>query len=687
MSSENENIEAVHKLSFGTRLMLMCSMINIILCLMLSGLITYKVSPESYFSIGHAARLSVINSIITGANESLGLTLLLIVLSQTIILAIYLLTRNQRRFQDERNFTISDSGAYGTARWMSKEEERNVLWVGNISNSLETIIGEDIETGETLTRKKNSFLNMNTFICASPGRGKTYSQIKPNILQSIRREESFVATDPKGELYSDLSQIAKKHGYIVRVLNLVNPAYSDACSFLSVVKGDTLLAQTISNIIMENTNSEKKSSEYWTNGEQALLTSCILYLSTNSYETCTLGRLYEFVAGNTITVLDSIFQGLPNGHPAKMAYLPIAGEKEDSKKGFKSGLGGRLQVFQDKTIASMTGYDDISFTEPGQKKCAYFIIMSDQESTLDFLAALFFSLFFILIVRYADVSSKQRTLIPITLYMDEFPNIAAIKDFSKKINTIRSRGIGVMIIAQDLGQMQDRYPGALWNSILGSCDTNILLGTNDPTLTGKFYSDKSGPATIELQQISKTKNTFSLNTMVPQYNESTRYAPRNLITPDECCRLKFREEQYVFLAGQQVLKCKPFDLNKHPLWSERVISNPVHHIPDWWEREGRVDGNTTNDWSIYNPSGRYMDKGNKVAIKDDVDNREKIIKTAKKPVKTGKAAEVVKESTVQSPKKVKTSNIAMNIPVDESIINTGVSGTVKKSNTLSSGDF
>ena len=690
MTLEEDNGKAIHKLSLGVRLLIAYSLVNMIICLIISGLITYKVAPEAY--IGKTDRLSVVGSVLTGATNSLGLSILLFVLTQLVIVVIYVALRNKRTIHDERNFTISDSGAQGTARWMSKKEEHDILWVGNIANTYETIIGEDIDTGEVLTRKANTFLNKNTFICASPARGKSYSQIIPNILQSVLREESFCVTDPKGEIYSKTSKIAEKYGYMVRVLNLVNPVYSDACNFLSVVHGDTLLAQTISNIIIENTNSGKPASEYWINGEQALLTASILYLSTNTAETCTLSRLYEFVAGNTSTVLDSTFNGLPNGHPAKLAYFPIAGEKDDSKKSFKSGLGGRLQVFQDKTIASMTNYNDISFTAPGQQKCAYYIIMSDQESTLDFLAALFFSLFFILIVRYADGTSMQRCDVPVTLYLDEFPNIAAIQDFSKKINTVRSRGIGITMVAQDLGQMKDRYPGSLWNSILGSCDTNILLGTNDPTLTGKFYSEKSGPATIELQQISKTKKTFSTNVIIPQYNESVKYAARNLIMPDECCRLKFREEQYVFLAGQQVLKCRPFNLEKHPLWKEREISNPINHIPEWWQREGRVSGESFYNWSINTPipKGTSRSVQNVVPDSEENNNRKVIINKVKQQSVRKKSTDKIDNRAAASIKDQADKNqgtlssMGMNIPVDETLINTG---RIRRSDTLSDSDF
>ena len=161
---------------------------------------------------------------------------------------------------------------------------------------------------------------------------------------------------------------------------------------------------------------------------------------------------------------------LPKGHPAKAPYNIFKQAGDKVRGGVIVGLGARLQVFQNELICQITNRNDIDLVLPGKEKCAYFCITSDQDSTFDFLASLFFSFLFIKLVRFADAEGVDGQLpIPVNFILDEFPNIGAIPDFKKKISTVRSRNIAVSVIFQNLAQLRNRYPNDEWQEILGNC--------------------------------------------------------------------------------------------------------------------------------------------------------------------------------------------------------------------------
>ena len=151
------------------------------------------------------------------------------------------------------------------------------------------------------------------------------------------------------------------------------------------------------------------------------------------------------------------------------------------RSGVIIGLGTRLQVFQNKLIRQITSYNEISLTQPGYEKCAYFCITSDQDSTFDFLSSLFMSFVFIKLVRYADKYGDGGKLpVPVHILADELANGGCtIADLTKKISTIRSRQLSISCIFQNLPQMQNRYPLNQWQEIIGNCDTQLFLGCTE----------------------------------------------------------------------------------------------------------------------------------------------------------------------------------------------------------------
>ena len=174
------------------------------------------------------------------------------------------------------------------------------------------------------------------------------------------------------------------------------------------------------------------------------------------------------------------------------------------------GLGSKLQVMQAQQVRDITSYNEIDLELPGKQKCAYFCIVSDQDSTFEFLSSLFFSFLFIKLIRYADSYCEGGCLpTKVKFILDEFPNCSGnIPDFEKKCSTIRSRGCSVAVFFQNIGQMRNRYPDDRWQEIIGACDTTIFLGCTD-TLTAEWISDRIGVASVEVEGTMRELNEMT----------------------------------------------------------------------------------------------------------------------------------------------------------------------------------
>ena len=235
-----------------------------------------------------------------------------------------------------------------------------------------------------------------------------------------------------------------------------------------------------------------------------------------------------------------------------------------------------------------------------KRKCAYYIILSDQETSMAFLSSLFFSFMFIKLTRFADNSPGGHCPVPVNLVLDEFNNIGRIggapdgSDFARSLSVIRSRDIRVMIAVQSLGQLQNRYPNNLWAEIIGNCDIQLMLGCTDD-VTANYFSARSGDLSIQVDSTMTTKQTVALAQVIPQYRETQGHGRRKLLTPDEVLRLP-HNEMLVIIRGQNILKLTKFDYTRHPMSKEMipvtimdyqpvVVYNPVFTQPPGSQNE------------------------------------------------------------------------------------------------------
>ena len=502
------------------------------------------------------------------------------------LLAILLLMVMRMGYSDtgeydtDRNFIYSAKGTYGTSGWMSRKEMAGVLdLVPDLRKHKGVVLG--MLDNKAVCIPENPHINGNLAVYGSSGSMKTRSFCMNRILQAAVRGESLIISDPKSELYEKSSEYLRDQGYCVKVFNLVNPENSDSWNCLSEVEGQELMAQLFVDVIIKNTINNGKGDHFWDSCEMNLLKALVLYVDQSYAEqNRNIGEVYRLLTLSGESDLDSLFENLPPTHPAKAPYSLYKQASDTVRSGVIIGLGSRLQVFQSELIKKITTRDEIDLELPGQERCAYFLVTSDQDSTFDFLASLFLSFCFIKLVRYADKNCEGGKLpVPVHVLGEELTACGTIPDLSRRLSVIRSRNISMSCVFQNLAGLQNRYPLNLWQEILGNCDAQLFLGCTDE-LTAEFISARTGLASVSVSSKSKQLGTWRISNYTPEFRETSGVGKRPVLTPDEVLRLPIKQA-LVIIRGQKVLKVDKMDYSKHPEASKLRSCKASAHIPEW----------------------------------------------------------------------------------------------------------
>ena len=480
-------------------------------------------------------------------------------------------------YDEDRNFTYSARGTYGTSGWMGRREMEGVLdLVGDLRRHRGIVLG-------MLDRKyvcvpEETRLNSNLAVYGASGSMKTRSFCMNRILQGVSRGESLIICDPKSELYEKSSEYLRDRGYVVKVFNLVNPENSDSWNCLAEVEGQELMAQLFVDVIIRNTKGDSKGDHFWDSAEMNLLKALVLYVDKGyPEESRNMGQVYQLLTLNSETALNSLFDVLPATHPAKAPYSLFKQASDTVRSGVVIGLGSRLQVFQSELIRKITARDEIDLELPGQEPCAYFLVTSDQDSTFDFLASLFLSFVFIKLVRYADKNCEGGKLsVPVHVLGEELTACGTIPDLSRRLSVIRSRNISMSCVFQNLAGLQNRYPQNLWQEILGNADVQLFLGCTDP-LTAEFVSSRTGLASV------------AVSNYTPEFRETSGVGKRPVLTPDEVLRLPI-DKALVIIRGKKTLKVDKMDYSKHPDYPLLRSCKASAHVPEWRRMEMEAEG-------------------------------------------------------------------------------------------------
>ena len=506
------------------------------------------------------------------------------------LLAILLLMVMRMGYSDtgeydtDRNFIYSAKGTYGTSGWMSRKEMAGVLdLVPDLRKHKGVVLG--MLDNKAVCIPENPHINGNLAVYGSSGSMKTRSFCVNRILQAAIRGESLIISDPKSELYEKSSEYLRDQGYCVKVFNLVNPENSDSWNCLSEVEGQELMAQLFVDVIIKNTINNGKGDHFWDSCEMNLLKALVLYVDQSYAEqNRNIGEVYRLLTLSGESDLDSLFENLPPTHPAKAPYSLYKQASDTVRSGVIIGLGSRLQVFQSELIKKITTRDEIDLELPGQERCAYFLVTSDQDSTFDFLASLFLSFCFIKLVRYADKNCEGGKLpVPVHVLGEELTACGTIPDLSRRLSVIRSRNISMSCVFQNLAGLQNRYPLNLWQEILGNCDAQLFLGCTDE-LTAEFISARTGLASVSVSSKSKQLGTWRISNYTPEYRETSGVGKRPVLTPDEVLRLPIKQA-LVIIRGQKVLKVDKMDYSKHPEAPKLRSCKASAHIPEWQRLE------------------------------------------------------------------------------------------------------
>jgi len=521
--------------------------------------------------------------------------------------------------EDERGFWRMDKGIYGTAEEMDKyrmKDKFHCVPENRVHESEGDVMG--IKDNFCVSRPKNSYHNRNVAVYGSAGSMKSRAVARNKIIGCKRRGESMILTDPKGELFRDTAVWLRKAGYTVRTLNLVSLDKSNGWNFMEDAlgecqgDGDELeIVEQMAHVIIQNTGgtaSGHTKDDFWDKGERGLLKAIMLY----QYYTWKQGTVplafswaYMFLLDNNVDKMKEEFNKLNRLMPmnAATSYFNIflqAGERVCPNIHF--GLLSRLSIFTNKNIQNITSGNEIDLELPAKEKCAYFVISPDQHSTYDFLVCLFFTLFFIRVIKYADTKTTTGACpVAVSLILDEFPNIGEIPDFAKKMATVRSRNVNITILFQSIPQLTERYPDPLHFGILGNCDYSIFLGTTDP-VTAEFISVRAGEATIMVETQMENHNKLDPTHFTFDKRESAGAGRRMIRTVDEVLMMA-KDDAFaamIIMRDQPVLMCQKFDYTRDPeskQWETFAMSDYDPHDPFWHDAEEHKSGEPTQLWA------------------------------------------------------------------------------------------
>lgn len=504
-----------------------------------------------------------------------------------------------------RNIEIlPDDGTYGTSSWLTRRELTPELFeTGSPKNMNVPLIGRLGDGNDDFIGIKSiRGMNGNFLVYGAPGSGKSSGLVIPYVLQAVKRRESCILVDPKANLYEILAPYLKSQGYTVKCFNLLDMENSDGWNVLNDTYENTNLVQTVAEVIIRNTSNASEKQDFWEKSEKNLLMALMLYVQsltepgTNRLlpvEQRSLGAIYKIMTSTSFTTLDSMFKALPMGHPALSPYGIFKQAARQLWGNIAIGLGSRLNVFQNSLVDTITRYNEIDLELPGKQPCAYFCIISDQESSMEFLSSLFFSVLFMRLSDYArKCGNNGRLPVTVNCVLDEFANVGKLMDFKKFISVSRSRGINCQLILQSAAQFADRYPGKEWEEISGDCDIQICLGCND-MMTAELISKKCGTMSVRVNNASMPMQPLFSPVISSNrtYTEQKHAVQRALILPDEIMRMP-RDECIALIRGVRPMKLNKIMPEQMPEYSKLTPCKIGEYIPKWRQDKDIKQKNT-----------------------------------------------------------------------------------------------
>ena len=469
-------------------------------------------------------------------------------------LAVYLRSKNAKKYRHGME--------YGSARWGNAKDIEPFM-APKFSDNIILTKTERLMMSNRPPDPKNA-RNKNVLVVGGSGSGKTRFWLKPNLLQC---HSSYVVTDPKGTIVLECGQAMLKNGYKVKILNTINFEKSMHYNPFSYVHSEKDILKLVTTL-MTNTKGEGSGGDpFWEKSERLLLTALIAYLHYEApVEEQNFATLLEML--NTMQVLeddeeyqnpvDLLFEDLAKTKPNSFAGRQYKLYKLAAGKTAKSILiscGARLAPFDIQELRDLTMYDELQLDTLGDKKTALFLIISDTDSTFNFLISMVYTQLFNLLCDKADDVYGGKLPIHVRCLIDEAANIGQIPNLEKLVATIRSREISACLVLQAKSQLKAIYKDNA-DTIIGNMDSQIFLGGSEPG-TLKDLSEMLGKETIDSFNTSDTRGNS------PSYGTSFQKLGHELLSRDEIAVLD-GGKCILQLRGVRPFLSDKYDLTQHP---------------------------------------------------------------------------------------------------------------------------
>lgn len=477
-------------------------------------------------------------------------TVLIFLAAYGMAISIYFSTRKNYRRREEHG-----SAKLGNA----KAIDRKYRQYPPSDNKLMT---QNVRIGINAQKHRR---NLNTLVCGGSGAGKTRFYCKPNLMQA---NTSFVILDPKGEILRDTGGLLEAKGYEVRVLDLISMEKSHCYNPFVYLRDDNDIQRLVTNLFKSTTPKGSQSNDpFWDTAASMLLLALVFYLHYEApKEEQNFSMVMEMFRAADIedddnprpSPLDNLFSDLEYENPDHIALKYYRSYHSGSAKTLKSiqiTLAARLEKFNLESLAALTCTDELDLPSMGEKKVALFALIPDNDSSFNFLVSILYTQLFQQLFYSADHIHGGALPVPVHFLMDEFANVSLPDDFDKILSVMRSRGVSVSIILQNLAQLKALFEKQ-WESIVGNCDEFLYLGGNEQS-THKYVSELLGKETIDTNTYGKSTGHSG------NYSTNYQISGRELMTPDEV-RLLDNRYAILFIRGERPIKDFKYDILKHP---------------------------------------------------------------------------------------------------------------------------
>lgn len=506
-------------------------------------------------------------------------------------LLVYCKTKNGKKFRRNEE--------YGSARWGTAKDIKPFIDPKFENNVILT--GTEFLTMNTRPKNPANARNLNCCVIGSSGSGKTRFWLTPQLLQA---HSSYVVVDPKGGILGQVGAFLTRKGYKIKVFNSIDFSKSMHYNPLAYVKTENDILKFVNALIMNTKGDGKEGDEFWTKAETLLYCALIGYIVFEApEEERNINTLVELINNmevreedeNFKNAVDYMFDGLAKRKPDHFAVRQYAKYKLASGKTAKSILiscGARLAPFDIPQLREIMSYDEMELDKTGDRKTATFFIISDTDTTYNFIVALAFSQLFNLLCERADNKYGGRLPHHVRVLWDEAANTGQVPQLEKLVAVIRSREISLCLFLQAQSQLKALYKDHA-ETIMGNMDSVIFLGGREHS-TIKEISETLGKETISMYTDSRTRGQSE------SYGQNLQRLGKELMTIDELTTMP-GNRCILQLRGLRPFYSQKYDLKKHPNYGQTAEAdkkrNSFYPVRLVTRRMGRLDPN--EQYTVY----------------------------------------------------------------------------------------